>query len=187
MHNWVLFLLCLHLFSLSGVISPLITSNILNTYRPGEFIYQCPIFLPFHIVHGVVEARILKWFAIPFSSGPHFVRTLHHDLSVLDGHTQHDSQFHWVRQGCGPCNFIGQFSVIVIFSLSALWWRRIRGLWTFPHGRDWLKGKLSCIYFLLLGGAVFLPCYLPGPNYGGGNEHNGDLLQKIPWMWIRRN
>ena len=22
-------------------------------------------------------ARILKWFAIPFSSGPHFVRTLH--------------------------------------------------------------------------------------------------------------
>ena len=23
------------------------------------------------------------WFAIPFSSGPHFVRTLHHDLSIL--------------------------------------------------------------------------------------------------------
>ena len=25
-------------------------------------------------------------------------------------------------------------------------------------------------------------CYLPGPNYGGGNEDNGDLLQKIPCM-----
>ena len=25
----------------------------------------------------VLKARILKWFAIPFSSGPHFVRTLH--------------------------------------------------------------------------------------------------------------
>ena len=30
--------------------------------------FQCPIFLPFHTVHGVLKARILKWFAIPFSS-----------------------------------------------------------------------------------------------------------------------
>ena len=29
------------------------------------------------------KARILKWFAIPFSSGPHFVKSLHHDLSEL--------------------------------------------------------------------------------------------------------
>ena len=27
--------------------------------------------MPFHTVHGVLKARILKWFAIPFSSGPH--------------------------------------------------------------------------------------------------------------------
>ena len=26
------------------------------------------------------------------------------------------------------------------------------------------------------------PPYLPGPNYGGGSEDNGDLLQKIPCM-----
>ena len=26
---------------------------------------------PFHTVHGVLKARILKWFAIPLSSGPH--------------------------------------------------------------------------------------------------------------------
>ena len=26
-----------------------------------------------HTVHGVPKARILKWFAIPFSSEPHFV------------------------------------------------------------------------------------------------------------------
>ena len=32
-------------------------------------------FLSFHTVHGVLRARLLKWFAIPFSSGPHFVRT----------------------------------------------------------------------------------------------------------------
>ena len=37
-------------------------------------------FLPFHTVHGILKARILKWFAIPFSSGPCFVKTLHPDL-----------------------------------------------------------------------------------------------------------
>ena len=61
---------------LSGIISPLFSSSILGTYRPGESIFQCPIFLPFHTVHGVLKARMLKWFAIPFSSGPHFIRTL---------------------------------------------------------------------------------------------------------------
>ena len=53
--------------------SPLISSSILGTYWPMEFIFQCPIFLPFHTVCGVLKARILKWFAIPFSSGPRFV------------------------------------------------------------------------------------------------------------------
>ena len=66
--SWVLFLLWLHLFVLSGVICPFISSSILGTYWPGEFIFQCPSFLPFHTVHGVLKARILKWFAVPFSS-----------------------------------------------------------------------------------------------------------------------
>ena len=34
-------------------------------------------------LHGILKARILKWFAIPLSSGPRFIRTLHHDLSIL--------------------------------------------------------------------------------------------------------
>ena len=77
------FLLWLHPFILSGVISPLISCSILGTYQPGEFLFQYRIILPFHTVHGVLKARILKWFAIPFSGGPHSVRPLHHDLSVL--------------------------------------------------------------------------------------------------------
>ena len=85
----MLFLLWLHPFILSGVISPLISSSILGTYQPGEFLLQCTMFLPFHTVHGVLKAKILKWFAIPFSNGPHFVRTLHHDPSVLGGLTWH--------------------------------------------------------------------------------------------------
>ena len=92
------------LFILSGVIFPLISSSKLGTYRPGEFIFQCPIFLPFHAVHGVLKARILKWFAIPFSTGLHCVRPLHHDPPMLGGPTRHGSLFHWVRQGCGPCD-----------------------------------------------------------------------------------
>ena len=67
-----------HPFILSGVISLLISSSISVTYQPGEFIFQCPIFLSFHTVHGVLKARMLKWFAIPFSSGPHSVRPIHH-------------------------------------------------------------------------------------------------------------
>ena len=38
-------------------------------------------------VHGVLKGRILKWFAIPFSSGPHSVRPLHHDPPILGGPT----------------------------------------------------------------------------------------------------
>ena len=50
-HNWELFLLWLHLFILSGVISPLFSSSILHTYQPVKFIFQCPVFLPFHTAY----------------------------------------------------------------------------------------------------------------------------------------
>ena len=89
-HTWVLFLLWLPLFILSEVISLFFSSSTLGTYLPGEFIFQCRIFLPFRTVHGVLKARMPKWFAIPFSSGPHFVKTLYHDPSVLGGPTRHD-------------------------------------------------------------------------------------------------
>ena len=84
-HSWVLFLLWPHFFIPSGDISPLISSSILGTYRPGEFLFQYPIILPFCTVHGVLKERILKWFAIPFSSGPHSVRPPHLDVSLLVG------------------------------------------------------------------------------------------------------
>ena len=40
---------------------------------------------PFHTVHGVLKARILKCFANPFSSEPHSVRPLRHNLTILGG------------------------------------------------------------------------------------------------------
>ena len=48
-------------------------------------------FLSFHTVSEILVARILPWFAIPFSSGPCFVRTLHYDPSILSGTAQHGS------------------------------------------------------------------------------------------------
>ena len=59
-YNWVLFPLWLSLFIPSEYSSPLFSSRMLGTYRPGEFIFQCHIFLPFHTVHGVLKARVLK-------------------------------------------------------------------------------------------------------------------------------
>ena len=42
-YTWALLLLWLHLFIHPGVTSPLISRRILGTYRPGEFIFQCPL------------------------------------------------------------------------------------------------------------------------------------------------
>ena len=47
----------------------------------GWLICQHHIFFLFHNVRGVFQARIWKWVAISFSSGPHFVRTLYYELS----------------------------------------------------------------------------------------------------------
>ena len=88
-HHWVFFPLQFSLFILSGAISLLFPSSLLDSYQPGGLIFQCNFFfffLPFCIVHGVLKARILKWFAISFSSGPCFVRTFHHDPSWVALH-----------------------------------------------------------------------------------------------------
>ena len=61
-----MFLLWLHLFILSGVVSPLFSSSILGTYQPEEFIFQCPIFLPFLLFMGF--SRQEYWSGLPFPS-----------------------------------------------------------------------------------------------------------------------
>ena len=44
----------------------------------------------------------------------------------------------------------------MVFSLSVLWWRRMRGLWKLPDGKDWLREKLGLV---LIAGAM-LPKFL---------------------------
>ena len=105
-HNWVLVFFgsmpsfFLELFLYWSLVA------YLGTYPAAEFIFQCPIFLPFHTVHGVLKARILKWFAIPFSRA-----LILSDLSTMTRPSwvapRGMAWFHWVRQGCGPCDQIG--------------------------------------------------------------------------------
>ena len=80
----------------------------------------------------------------------------------------------------------------MVFILSTLWWIRIRDLWKLPDGRDWLWN----LGLVLMGGAMLSKFsiqfsvdgwgYFPSllfdlrSNCGGGNEENGDLLQKVP-------
>ena len=73
-HNW-LFLLWLHLFILSGVISSLISSSILGTYLPGEFFFQCPFFCLFMLFMGLASQE--------YWSGLSFPSPVDHTLSEL--------------------------------------------------------------------------------------------------------
>ena len=82
---------------------------------------------------------------------------------------------------------------VIFHSVSPL----LRGLWKLPDGRDRLRGKLgvvlmggamlskSLIQFSVEWGCVGWGCVLSllfdlRPNYGGGNEDNGGLLQNVP-------
>ena len=65
-HSWVLFLLLLHPFILCGVISPLISSSILGTYWPGEFLFSILSFCLFILFMGF--SRQEYWSGLPFPS-----------------------------------------------------------------------------------------------------------------------
>ena len=80
--SWALFPLWLSLFVPFAAISLLLSSSILGTYQPAEFIFQCHIFLPFRTVHGDLKARMLKWFAILPDQGSN-LGPLHWELRVL--------------------------------------------------------------------------------------------------------
>ena len=101
---------------------------------------------------GWVFPRQEYWSGLPFPS------PVDHVLSELSTMT-HPS---WVALHGMAHSFIELDKAVVhvirlvsflwlVFSLSALWWRRIRGLWNLPDGRDWLRGKLVLV---LMGRAV---------------------------------
>ena len=126
---------------------------------PGSLILRCHILSPFHTVYGVLKARILKWFATPFFSGPCFARTLHHDPSILGGPLTA-----WLRASLSyprlwamwsfwiasyDCGFHSGFCGIVVLAscclldevkrlVQASWWEGLAvgntGSWSDGHG-----------------------------------------------------
>ena len=81
----------------------------------------------------------------------------------------------------------------MILILLALCWISLRSLWNLPDGRDVLRRELglvlmsvamlskSLIHLSVDGwGCVPSLSFDLRPNYGRGNEDNGDLLQKVP-------
>ena len=65
-HSWVLVLLWLCLFILSGVISPLFSCSILGTYKPGSSSFNVISFCLFILLMGF--SREEYWSGLPFPS-----------------------------------------------------------------------------------------------------------------------
>ena len=107
-HNWVLFLLWLHPFILSGVISPLISSSILGTYWHGQFIIQCSIFCLFTLFMGF--SRQEYWSGLP---SPSPVDHILSDLSTMTCPS-------WVAPQ-GMLSFIELDKAVVLVWLEEYW------------------------------------------------------------------
>ena len=72
-------------------ISPFFSHSLLGTYRPGKFIFQCPIFFVFSYCSWGSQGKNTDMACHSLLTGPHFFRTLHCDLSVLGGPMWHGS------------------------------------------------------------------------------------------------
>ena len=66
--------------------------------------------------------------------------------------------------------------------MEASWWERLRR----KLGLVLMGGAMLSKYLIQFSAEWVelssLPAIYLGPNYGGGNEDNGDLLRKFPWM-----
>ena len=113
-------ILCLiSLFFFYFLKARIIYCNIIPTkyQKLRQFHFLTTFLFSFRTVHGVLKARILKWFSIPFSSENIDILS---DLSTMTCPSwvtpQGMAWFHWVRQGCGP-------SVIRLTSFLWLWFQ----------------------------------------------------------------
>ena len=119
-HSWTWLLLWLWLIFLSGVIFLLITSSILCTYQPREFIFQFPIILPFILFMGFSSQEY--WNDLPFLSP---VDHIFSELSIMT----HPS---WMALHSMAQSFLHLPKTvdIVIILVSFLW--LLSFLWFFP-------------------------------------------------------
>ena len=153
-HNWVLFCFWLSLFVLSGVTSPLFSSSILGTYCPGEFLFQCPIFLLFHTVRGVLKVRI--------RSGLQFPSPMDHILSELSTMTHPP----WVALPNTAHSFTeldkAMVHVIRLASCLWLWFQSVCPLMpSLSAYHLWVSLTLDVWYLFMAASAKCSRCSLP--------------------------
>ena len=94
------------------------------------------------------------WYGLPFPSPVDHVLSELSTMTCLSWVALHGIAHSFIELGKAvvcQCDQTGYFSVIVVFRLSSLWWKRIRGLWTLPDGIGWLRGILGLV---LMGGAM---------------------------------
>ena len=142
LHTWVLFLLWLSLLILSGAMSPLFSSSILASTNLGSSSFSVLSFCLFIPFMGFTRPEywsgllfLLQW-TVFCQNSPSW--PIHLEWPCMA----------WLIASLNYTRlwFLWSFwlaSVIVVFILSAFWWKRIRSLWKLPDGKDWLWGKLS--------------------------------------------
>ena len=84
--NWVLFLLWLHAFIISVIPSPLISRSILGICQPWEILFLYTIFCHGMLLMGFSKQEYWRD-SHSLLQGLRFVKTLHHDPSILGGPT----------------------------------------------------------------------------------------------------
>ena len=127
-HSWVLFLLWLHPFILSRVISPLISSRILGTYRPGEFLFPYPIILLAYNLESILKSR-----NITLPTKVHLVKAM---------------VFPVVMYGCESWTVkMAEHQRIDAFELWC-WRRLLRVPWTARRSNQSILKEISSVYSL---------------------------------------
>ena len=155
---------------------------------------------PFSVLYFYLFMQFMGFSRQEYWSGLSFPSPVDHVLSKLSTMTRPS----WVALHGMAHTFIklDKAVVHVISLISFLWlWFSFcllsdgEGSWKLPDGRDRQRGKLglvlmgramlskSLIQFSVDGRGCFPSLLFDlGPNYGGGNEDNGDLLLKVPCM-----
>ena len=111
-------MLWLHPFIHSGVISLLICSKYWAPTNLGSSSFSVLSFALSHCSWGSQgkNTEVVCHFLL---HGPHSVRPLHHDPSILGDRTWH-GLVSWVRQGCGPCDRLASCLWLWFLSVCSL-------------------------------------------------------------------
>ena len=123
-----------HCFCFSSV-SPFFLELFLHSSQVAYWAPNDPRSSSFSVLSFCLFILFMEFSRQEYWSGLPFPSPVAHLLSELSNMThpswvatQYSSYFHWVRQGCGPCDQFDYFSVIVVFILSSLWHIWVRGL-----------------------------------------------------------